>query len=359
MIRTLLAMLLVLAAFASAASPRASRDTLPTSALLSFQDVPEGEEGLRTLLDRLFQEAFKARAWRLMERQRVDAILAERSFQSASSCSTSCAAQIGTLLGVRTLLLPEFDRVDGVSTISLRELDVATGEVLRIAYVETDESIGSSSRRLARLLIGRLLGDPSVPETDSGWISVASDPPAEIWIDGVSVGTSPLTVPVWPGIHRVATAPGHVLPAPKPQPTAPDASATTIIVVDGGRDHHHRHHPRPRFHPDGPHGEAPASNRDHAGPSGNAKSGKSDGSGSAVAVGAVAAVAGVALVAAAASMPDSVWDETWKDAKAPVADTARVAFRKVENDGKGALGIIGVAALIFGVLVAAIALQQQ
>lgn len=352
MIRQILLALLATSAIASAA--RAPREQLPTAALLSFKEVPAGEEGLRTLLDRIFQEAFRSGSWRLVERQRVDALVSERAFQEAGACSTSCAATIGGLLGVRDLLLPEFDRVDGVSTISLRELDVASGEVLRVAYVETSDPVGPNSRRIAKLLVGRLLGDSTVPESDSGWIAVTSDPPSEIWIDGVSVGTSPLVVPAWPGIHRIATIPDQTIPAPaKAAPAAPDVAATTIVIVDGDRGPRHRGPPPRRVHP-GP-GQGPDRFRD--GP--RSESGGSDrhDPSAAVAVGAVAAVAGVALVAAAASMPDSVWSESWKDAKVAVADTARVTFRKEENGGKGALGIIGLAALVFGVLIAVVALR--
>lgn len=363
--RLILAALLALSFAPSsihALAPQTARDTLPTSALLSFKDVPANEEGLRALQDRIFQEAFKARRWRLLERQRVDAILAERSFQEAAACSTSCASEVGAMLGVRTLLVPEFDRVDGLSHVSLRELDVATGEVLRMADVETDEALSSASRRVARLLIGRLLEDPSVPASDSGFLAIVTSPPTDIWIDGVAVGRSPLVVPVWPGTHRVATVAGQVIPAPaKPKPADPDISATTIVIIHDGphappppgwyhRDHHDRH---------GHRSERPATHRDFAAhPPAPGTHSDSHDDGAAVVAGTVAAVAGAALIAGAVSMSDSTWSEEWKDVAVRTADTADVRFQMVENDGKGTLGIIGAAILVIGVLVTALALQN-
>ena len=312
---------------------------------------------MRSLQDRIFQEAFKAKRWRLLERQRVDAILAERSFQEASACSTSCASKIGSLLGVRTLLVPEFDRVDGISHVSLRELDVASGEVLRLAEVETDEPLSSSSRRIAHLLVGRLLDDPSTPASDSGFISIATTPSTDIWIDGIAVGKSPLTVSAWPGTHRVATIPGQTIPLPpKTEPVDPDVSATTIVIIhDDDHDHPGPRHPHWRGHRHDPHGDGPGPRRDLSpGPQGS----HGDDGTAAITTGAVAAVAGVALIAAATTMPDSVWSQTWQDVNVKTADTVQTRFDRVENDGKEVVGILGVAVLVIGVLVAAIVLQN-
>lgn len=326
----------------------AARDSLPTAALLGFRDIPTTEPGLRTLQDRLFLEAFKARRWRLLERQRMDAILAEHAFQGSASCSTSCTADLGTMLGVRTLLIPEFDRDAGIIHASLRELDVGSGEVLRLAEAETDEPLSESSRTLARLLIGRLLEDPDVPSTDSGAISIVSEPSTTIWVDGVEVGRSPLTVAVWPGTHRVAVVPGRTLPPEVEPPPPADLSATTIVVVedDGPRygHHHRRRHDRGRrFQPDR-YEPQPQAHQDAA---------------EAQAVtGAVAAVAGVALVAAAASMPDSVWSDEWRDIKVGTADTVKTEFHRQENSGRGVVGVLGVAILAIGAVLLVLAARD-
>jgi hypothetical protein len=319
---------LLLAPLASGGAPEPPSAPVP-SALLSFKSIPTGEEGLRVLLNRIFKEAFSSGRWRLMERQRVDALLAERGLQDAGACESGCVSGLGDLLGVRTLLIPEFERVDGVANISLRELDVATGEVLRFAEVETDKPLASSSKQLAQLLIRRLLGDSTVPASDSGYIAIDAIPATDIWIDGNPAGRTPLVATVWPGTHRIATSPGHVLPPTEPDATPPDASATSIVIVEPARTpRHHGHHGAP---PPSSHGSPSSGNGDAA----------------AIAVGAAAAIAGVAMVAAA-TMPDSVWSSSWQDVKVGAADTARVDFRKDANPGKAGFGLLLVATLILG-----------
>jgi len=327
----------------------AARDSLPTAALLSFQDIPTSEPGLRTLQDRLFLEAFKVRHWRLLERQRMDAILAEHAFQGSASCSTSCTADLGSMLGVRTLLIPEFDRDAGIVHVSLRELDVGSGEVLRLAEAETDQPLSEASRTLARLLIGRLLEDPDVPVTDSGAIAITSDPPTTIWVDGIERGSSPLTVAVWPGVHRIAVIPGQTLPPPPIESPPPaDLSATTIVVVhdDGpryGHRHGRRHERGGRFQPDRYEAEPRTRN---------------DATETQAVTGAVAAVAGVALVAAAATMPDSVWSDEWRDIKVGTADTVKTEFHRQENSGRGIVGVLGIAILAIGAVLLALAARN-
>lgn len=212
--------------------------------------------------------------------------------------------------------------------------------------METAESISSSSRRVAKLLIGRLLRDPNVPPSDSGWISVTSNPSSEIWIDGVSKGISPMVVPVWPGKHRVAVLPGLTLEPPKTRQQQPDVSAAPIVIVEEGSHSHHHHRTSRTW--------ATEPSSDRKAPSESAKEKKND----AIVAGAAVAVVGAALLVGAASMPDSVWSDTWKDVHVGPADTARTEFRKVESGSKGALAFFGVAALAIGALIIAVALQQ-
>ena len=61
----------------------------------------------------------------------------------------------------------------------------------------------------------------------------------------------------------------------------------------------------------------------------------------------VAAV-GVGLLVAAASMPDSVWKETWRDVRVKTADTQQVVFRKEPNGSKQGLGVIAILGMILG-----------
>ncbi len=306
------------------------RDTAAPAAILALKGPSPELDGIRLFEERLFAEAFKAKAWKLLERKRVDAVMAERAFQSAASDGPT-ASDVGTLLGVRSLLIPELERTNGVLYASLREIDVSSGTVLRLAEAQTDEPLPSSNRALARLLVGRLLEDASVPTSDSGTLEILSEPSSTVWIDGEEAGTTPLRIAAWPGLHRVAVVPGQTLPPPSDD--EPDVHATTVIVVhETPPPHPHRR--RPHIHHGSPTSQgSPDGNSDQT---------------TQVVGGAIAAAAGVALVAAAVSMPDSVWNETWVDVRIKPGRASKVEFSREENSSRAAVGILGAVVLFLG-----------
>lgn len=302
------------------------------AAILALECPPPELDGIRLFEERLFAEAFKAKAWKLLERKRVDAVLAERAFQSAATDGPT-ASDLGSLLGVRSLLIPELERTDGVLHASLREIEVSSGAVLRLAEAQTDEPLSSSNRSLAHLLVGRLLEDPSVPSSDSGTLEILSEPSSTVWIDGEEVGTTPLRIAAWPGMHRVAVVPGQTRPPP-PDDVEPDIHATTVIVVHETPEPYHPHRRRGHVH--------------HASPTSQTSPDAGSDQTTQVVGGAIAAAAGVALVAAAVSMPDSVWNETWVDVRIKPGRTSKVEFSREENSGRAAVGILGAVVLFLG-----------
>ncbi len=195
-----------------------SLDTLPLSALVGFEDVPDQQKQLTEMQGFLFQELSKSNQWRLVDQEQVVTVVHERAFQEAKTCSTSCMHELGTRLGAQTILLPDLSRQDGISRLSVREVSVGTGEILRSAQAETEEPLSSSSKRLAHLVVARLMGDPTTASTDSGAIRVITNAPARIWIDGEDAGDAPLTREVWPGVHRVSLEPHHSIPPARERP---------------------------------------------------------------------------------------------------------------------------------------------
>jgi TolB-like protein len=89
---------------------------------------------------------------RVMERSQMDKILAEQGFQQAGACDTAeCAVQMGRLLGIERIVVGSVGKVGETYSLSVRMVDVGTGEVL------------SSSRRNHRGAIDDVL-DRVVPE---------------------------------------------------------------------------------------------------------------------------------------------------------------------------------------------------
>jgi hypothetical protein len=350
--------------------------TLPLAAVVGFKSYQGDAAGLEDLSDRLFREAYRTGKWRLVERERADAILREQAFQQTNACSTSCETSIGRILGANTLLIPSFERYDEVSHLAIREVDASSGEVLRMAEAETDEPLSSGGRKLASLAIRRLVGDGSVPASDSGTISVTTWPPSPVWIDGERAGTSPLTVSVWPGTHRVSVtqcmrAPPAVQEDPPPSPDF--AVAALIDLRTGAFDHRARHdHRRPHRERNGYRNSAPVQ-RDWSGEPSRTSESKSesheskntkkgddnDGATAAVVAGVVVAAVGVGLLAAAASEPDSLWDRTSQEVRVKAGDTAKVVFQKSPNGNKTALNVIGVIGLMLAITLIAIGVSSR
>lgn len=308
----------------------------------------------------LFQELSKTNRWRLVDQEQVVTVVHERAFQEAKTCSTACLGALGSRLGAQTLLLPDLSRQDGISRLSVREVSVATGEVLRSAQAETDEPLSSSSKRLAQLVVARLAGDPTVTATDSGAIQVIANAPARIWIDGEDAGDAPLTREVWPGVHRVSLEPQHSIPParerPPPEPNF-TVGAVFIFPLSSGGGYGRRggYSQRPPAGAAFPRGSAPAP----AGRGGSHSRGGGDGTAEIIA-GTVVAAVGIGLMAEASSMPDSVWSDTWHDVQVKAADTVSVEFHKDSNGDKTAMTVMGILGIMLGiVLVAAVLVSKN
>ena len=55
-------------------------------------------------------------------------------------------------------------------------------------------------------------------------------------------------------------------------------------------------------------------------------------------------------MAEAASMPDSVWSDTWHDVQVNAADTMSVEFHKDSNGDKTAMNVMGILGIMLGVI---------
>ena len=85
------------------------------------------------LTDRLRNELFKTGVFRVMEREQMDEILKEQGFQQTGCTSSECLVQVGQLIGVNRMIGGSVGKVGETFTVSLRLIDVETGEVIKIA----------------------------------------------------------------------------------------------------------------------------------------------------------------------------------------------------------------------------------
>ncbi len=96
--------------------------------------TPSGitEAEAASLTDLLQTHLSNSDEFEVMERSEVDKVLKEQGFQQAGLCSeTSCAMQMGQLLGVRYIVIGNVGLVGRTYTVNARLTDVATGRIVR------------------------------------------------------------------------------------------------------------------------------------------------------------------------------------------------------------------------------------
>jgi len=101
---------------------------------------------------------------RLIERSQMQEILKEQGFQQSGCTSDACAVEIGQLLGVRNMVIGTVGTAGSYTVVSVRALDVRTGEVAVYETIRTkggiDKVLEEGVTRAARKLVGGLFGEP-------------------------------------------------------------------------------------------------------------------------------------------------------------------------------------------------------
>jgi len=334
---------------------------LPRAALVGFRDTSVADHLPARLQTLLQAELAGTGKWRMLSGSHVDSVLGRVSI-SDTACTDSCMESLGRSLNASILFVPHLTRDDGATHLTLMEIHLDSQLVMDRADAELGEPRAGTLERLARLAVDRIAEEAPATGADSGSIQVSVSRSNKIWIDGNYAGYSPLVAEVWPGEHRVS-----VVPYPdaevddEPPPAAADLELEPMISFDylwvqpehGYRERH--------WHP------SPVSDRSSAmassRPTSSSRSshhggGHSGDEAGAIVAGAAVAAIGIGLLAAAASQPDSVWDQTYQDVTVRAGDTVQVAFQRVAT-GNGALKVLGVLSLIFGVVLIAAVVSSQ
>ena len=127
---------------------------VPTAAVADFATRGLSTDEALALTDRFQAELARCGSYRLVERTRIGDVLKEQGFQQTGCTSTECAVQTGKLLGVGRMLAGAVSQVGRTWTVQVREVDVQTGEILRVATIDhagaVDELLTSGMYELAR-----------------------------------------------------------------------------------------------------------------------------------------------------------------------------------------------------------------
>ncbi|MEK7474331.1 MAG: CsgG/HfaB family protein [Candidatus Coatesbacteria bacterium] len=102
----------------------------------------------------LRDEVLKGGAYRMLERRRMDAVLAEQSLQQTGCTDQDCAVKLGKLLNVRRMIVGSLGKFETSYVIVMRMVDVENGQVVwsGTAKGTSGDEVESAVRRLAREL---------------------------------------------------------------------------------------------------------------------------------------------------------------------------------------------------------------
>ena len=125
------------------------------------KNIPE--EYQITLSNRLRQELINTGRFAVIERGRMQDILAEQGLQLSGCTSDECVIEAGRLLGVEQMVAGSVGRVGRTYSVILRRIDVQSGQILDAQGVdcpcEIEEVMTSSLKQAATLIAGMEIVD--------------------------------------------------------------------------------------------------------------------------------------------------------------------------------------------------------
>ena len=170
--------------FLCASDLAAEEPRIPLVAVTQLEAKGVSPSDASVLTDNISDELLKSGKVRVMERSQMDKILQEQGFQQSGTCDTSeCAVQIGRLLGIERIVVGSVGKVGETYSLSIRMVDVGTGEVLASSRQNHRGAIDDVLQEVVPMVVQELTrsgsrqddkaastGDASVEEKKSGGV---------------------------------------------------------------------------------------------------------------------------------------------------------------------------------------------
>lgn len=113
-------------------SPAVTKPQKTTIAVLDLNGPSMSKEEITLLSDRLRLQLFQTRAYKVLERAQMDAILKEQGFQQSGSCDDqACVVEAGQLLGVQQIVAGSIGKLGNTFMLNIRLIDVRTAALVR------------------------------------------------------------------------------------------------------------------------------------------------------------------------------------------------------------------------------------
>jgi hypothetical protein len=185
-------MLITVCLLVFTAAANAQIADLMTIAVMDLSGNKISKSDLSVLTDRLRAELFKTGQFRVMEREKMTAILKEQGFQKSGCTSEECAVEIGKLINVRKIVGGRVGKIGSVYSMSIRLIDVESGEIERTAVKDHEGALADVLKIVIRGVAMELAGlTASGPELELkrssgfGMLYIESNPSgATIWLNG-------------------------------------------------------------------------------------------------------------------------------------------------------------------------------
>ena len=111
-------------------------------AVVDFTGNNVSDGDCRALTDRLRNELFNTKHFKVIERELMNEILEEQKFQYSGCVSDVCIVEIGKMVGVKQIIGGSISKVGNVYSVSSRIVNVETGEIENTGVFDHKGEIG-------------------------------------------------------------------------------------------------------------------------------------------------------------------------------------------------------------------------
>jgi len=207
--------------------------------------TPKGvdKSSAEIISDRIRSELMNTGLFRVMERTEMKSILQEVDFQRSDVCDVnSCIVEMGQLLGVDRMVAGSIGKIGSIFTLSLRIINVATGEIL--FNVDEDcpcpiEDLLSISAKNAVSRLAQSVGEDAAVRAlrkKKADLHIAADrDSADIYIDNKKIDeTTPATLRgIQAGPHIVSVRKGEYFASENINLVPDDLKSLNLIMSKG------------------------------------------------------------------------------------------------------------------------------
>ena len=126
-------------------------------AIMDLQGQSVSQPDAISLTNRIRAELYRSGHFTIVEREKVDEVLAELGLQQSGCTTSECIIELGQLLNVQRMIAGSVDRLGSLYTIHLRMIEVASGEVISLTSVDCEGTIEEVALKSTSEVVNKML----------------------------------------------------------------------------------------------------------------------------------------------------------------------------------------------------------